>query len=114
MASIWTGTFWRATGERILSTALQAAIPTITAASLQAIDWGAAASISGAAALLSLAKAMIAGLQNGSPGLGTAEVLAEPGSAYHPPDDDLSNLDRMDGVGRHSADLPPRSPDFDT
>ena len=77
--SIWTGTFWRATAERVLSTALQAAVPSITVASLSEIPWWSVATIAGAAALLSLVKAVIAGLQTGSPGLGTAEVLSEPG-----------------------------------
>lgn len=75
--SIWTRAFWKATAERVVSTALQAAVPTITAASLDGIDWGAAASITGAAALLSLVKNVIAGINSGSPSLTNAEALKE-------------------------------------
>ena len=75
MAGIWNREFWKATGERVISTGLQAAIPTITAASLDVINWGAAASIAGAAAVLSLAKNVIAGLSTGTPSLTDAEVL---------------------------------------
>lgn len=78
-ASIWTGTFWRALGERVISTGLQAAIPSITLGSLDQIRWGQVEMIVAAAALLSLVKGVIAGTATGSPGVGSAEVLADPG-----------------------------------
>ncbi len=80
MTTIWQATFWRATAERVLSTALQAAIPSITLGSLDQVQWGQVSLIIGAAALLSLVKAVLAGLSTGSPGFGTAEVLSEPGA----------------------------------
>lgn len=98
---IWTGRFWKATGERVIATALQAAVPSITVASLDAIDWGAAASITGAAALLSLVKAVIAGLASGTPSVGNAEQLAA-ATAKIQHDEPPSKLDRMDRPRRHS------------
>lgn len=115
--NIWTGTFWRATAERVLSTALQAAVPSITVASLSEIPWWTVFTIAGAAALLSLVKSVIAGINSGSPGLGTAEVLSEPGQVGESsdagpvevvpeqqptstPEPDLSRLDRLDGLDR--------------
>lgn len=123
-ASIWTGTFWRALGERVLSTGLQAAIPSITLGSLDQVRWGQAELIVGAAALLSLVKGILAGLATGSPGVGSAEVLADPGqtgvSSVAGPVQvdpvqpaDLSNLDKLDGLGTtppanmHTEDVKP-------
>ena len=115
MTGIWQVTFWRATFERVLSTALQTAIPSITLGSLNQVDWGQVLVIIGTAALLALVKAVLAGLSTGSPGFGTAEVLSEPGQTGTSSDagpvavvqDDglthpagLSQLDRLDGLGR--------------
>lgn len=113
--TIWTGTFWRALSERVISTGLQAAVPSITLGSLGQIHWGQVETIVGAAALLSLVKGLIAGTTTGSPGIGSAEVLADPGQTgvsstagpvqvdpapVVPAPADVSNLDKLDGLGK--------------
>lgn len=60
--SIWTAAFWKATAERVLSTAAQAAIAILTADgfNLLNIRWQGVLATVGLAALLSLLKSLVA------------------------------------------------------
>lgn len=79
--SALNATFWRATFERVLSTALQSLVALFTVGTgILDIDWKGAFLASATITLLTVAKAMIAALATGSPGFGTAEVLAVPGA----------------------------------
>lgn len=85
--TIWTAAFWKATAERALSTVAQAAIATIgTTAALHEVDWIMVASVAALAGLLSVLKAVGAGLATGVPSIGHAEDLA--GARYLDADGD--------------------------
>ena len=76
---MFSKSFWRATAERTISTAAQAALAMLGADGLGVIDvdWGQVGSVSGLAAVLAVLKALAAS-QTGSsdsPSLGGGEVL---------------------------------------
>ena len=79
--SIWTGAFWKATAERAVSTAAQAAILAFGAEQFDAIaipgsEWLTVAGFAAGGALLSVLKALAAGAGDGNPSVGSREVIA--------------------------------------
>lgn len=119
--AIWTRTFWRATAERVIGTAVASLIALFGVGTTVAdIDWKAALLLTASTSALTVLKAVLAAIATkGSPGFGTAEVLAEPGATGESseagpvevvtndladpsdPSRDVSWLDLQDGVGRH-------------
>jgi type IV secretory pathway protease TraF len=96
---IWTVAFWKATAERAISTAAQAALAVIgvtmvanatsaAPAGLFDIDWSNVAAVSALAFVAAVLKALAAAKQSGNgPGFGQAEVLTPTvGAVEAPPD----------------------------
>jgi hypothetical protein len=95
VTSIWTGAYWRATAERVISTAAQAGIAyAVSAGTLDVLhfDWTAFAGIAGGGALLSLLKGLAANaVTQDGPGFTKAEqviplLTPEPGELGRTPD----------------------------
>jgi hypothetical protein len=94
--SIWSGTYWRATLERVISTAAQAGLAyAVSAGTLDvlAFDWSAFAGIAGGGALLSLLKGLAANaITQDGPGLTSAEqVISTPSTAVENPVDEVAD-----------------------
>ena len=80
-------TFWTAALERAVRTFAQTAVALLTgsATGLLEVDWVQVASVSGMAALVSLLTSVATGAAtDGSPSIGSAEVLAEAGVTADP------------------------------
>ena len=75
--SIWTGKFWKATAERAVSTAAQAALAGIGTDLVGVLDMDAMAvlSLAGGGAILSILKSIAATAATGSPSMGGGETL---------------------------------------
>ncbi|MFD8937337.1 holin [Streptomyces sp. NPDC059578] len=82
---MWTLAFWRATGERAVRTAAQAAVAAIGTDALGVldVDWPQAASVGGLAAVLAVLTA-VAASGVGPAGPGVAETVAPPARARIP------------------------------
>ena len=75
--SIWTGKFWKATTERAVSTAAQAALAGIGTDLVGVLDMDAVGllSLAGGGAVLSILKSIAATAATGSPSAGGGETL---------------------------------------
>ena len=75
--SIWTGKFWKATAERAVSTAAQAALAGIGTDLVGVLDMDAVGilSLAGGGAILSTLKSIAATAATGSPSMGGGETL---------------------------------------
>ena len=75
--SIWTGKFWKATAERAVSTAAQAALAGIGTDLVGVLDMDAVGilSLAGGGAILSILKSVAATAATGSPSMGGGEAL---------------------------------------
>lgn len=76
---MFTLMFWRATFERAVSTAAQAAVALVSAAGLGIldVDWAKVGSVSALAGVAAVVKALAAaGFGSSGPGFGNAEVLS--------------------------------------
>ena len=78
--SIWTAQFWKATAERAVSTAAQAALAGIGTDLIGVLDMDAVGilSLAGGGAVLSILKSIAATAATGSPSVGGGETLDEP------------------------------------
>lgn len=78
--SIWTAQFWKATAERAVSTAAQAALAGIGTDLVGVLDMDAVGilSLAGGGAVLSVLKSIAATAATGSPSIGGGETLDEP------------------------------------
>ena len=78
--SIWTAQFWKATAERAVSTAAQAALAGIGTDLIGVLDMDAVGilSLAGGGAVLSILKSIAATAATGSPSIGGGETLDEP------------------------------------
>jgi Putative lactococcus lactis phage r1t holin len=114
---IWSVAFWKATAERVISTAAQAALAVLgvkmiangvtgAAAGIFDIDWGNVAAVSALAAVAALLKALAAAKQSGNgPGFGQAEVLTPTVAAVEAPADVPAEF-----VAGPAADVPEGEP----
>ena len=75
--SIWTAQFWKATAERAVSTAAQAALAALGTDLVGVLDIDAVAvlSLAGGGAILSILKSIAATAATGSPSIGGGETL---------------------------------------
>ena len=82
--SIWTGKFWKATTERAVSTAAQAALAGIGTDLVGVLDMDAVGilSLAGGGAILSILKSIAATAATGSPSVGGGESLDAPRNAH--------------------------------
>ena len=82
--SIWTGKFWKATTERAVSTAAQAALAGIGTDLVGVLDMDAAGilSLAGGGAILSILKSIAATAATGSPSMGGGETLDGPRNTH--------------------------------
>lgn len=87
MASIWKGSFWKATAERVISSIAGGALSVIGADAFNIVDadWQSTVAVALGAGLVSLLKAIAAGAgsKDGSPSIGSVERL---GAAHRPPE----------------------------
>ena len=72
---MWTARFWKDTAERAIKTAVQVAIPVVTATSLDKVDWKTAGLTIASAVLLSVLSSLISS-QVGSPA--DASLVTDP------------------------------------
>ena len=77
--SIWTGKFWKATTERAVSTAAQAALAGIGTDLVGVLDMDAVGilSLAGGGAILSVLKSVAATAATGGPSVGGGEALTD-------------------------------------
>ena len=82
--SIWTGKFWKATAERAVSTAAQAALAGIGTDLVGVLDMDAVGilSLAGGGAILSILKSIAATAATGSPSVGGGESLDAPRNTH--------------------------------
>ena len=82
--SIWTGKFWKATAERAVSTAAQAALAGIGTDLVGVLDMDAVGilSLAGGGAILSILKSIAATAATGSPSMGGGETLDAPRNTH--------------------------------
>ena len=82
--SIWTGKFWKATTERAVSTAAQAALAGIGTDLVGVLDMDAVGilSLAGGGAILSILKSVAATAATGSPSVGGGESLDAPRNTH--------------------------------
>ena len=82
--SIWTGKFWKATTERAVSTAAQAALAGIGTDLVGVLDMDAVGilSLAGGGAILSILKSIAATAATGSPSVGGGESLDAPRNTH--------------------------------
>ena len=82
--SVWTGKFWKATTERAIATAAQAALAGIGTDLVGVLDMDAVGilSLAGGGAILSILKSVAATAATGSPSMGGGETL-EPRANTH-------------------------------
>ena len=82
--SIWTGKFWKATAERAVSTAAQAALAGIGTDLVGVLDMDAVGilSLAGGGAILSVLKSVAATAATGSPSVGGGESLDAPRNTH--------------------------------
>ena len=75
--SVWTGKFWKATTERAIATAAQAALAGIGTDLVGVLDMDAVGilSLAGGGAILSILKSVAATAATGSPSMGGGETL---------------------------------------
>jgi hypothetical protein len=74
---MWTIQFWKALAERVVATMIQVAIPLVTVATLNKVDWLTVFWVVVSAGALSVLKGVAAVLAgNDSPSIIDAEVLA--------------------------------------
>ena len=75
--SIWTAQFWKATAERAIATAAQAALAALGTDLVGVLDMDAVGvlSLAGGGAVLSILKSIAATAATGSPSIGGGEVL---------------------------------------
>lgn len=73
---IWNAPFWKATVERVLASIIGAALAMLGGDGIGVIDvgWLAILNVSALAGLVSLLKAVLAGLTDGNPSVGSVEV----------------------------------------
>lgn len=82
--SIWTRAFWKATGERVISTVAQSGVASLTVVSVAGggvteVAWAAAGSIAALAGVLSLLKSLAANTATGTgPSFTEAEQTVAP------------------------------------
>jgi Putative lactococcus lactis phage r1t holin len=87
---MFTLTFWKAAAERAVSTFLQVFIASIgVGAAINEVDWLTIASVAGVAALLSVAKSVVA---NAATGTGPSFVASEQTVA---PDEAVISVERF-------------------
>lgn len=82
MSSIWQGSFWKATTERVIASVAGGALAVVGADAFNILDtdWTGVAAVAAGAGVISLLKAVAAGAGGDGPGLGSAERLTiEPG-----------------------------------
>jgi hypothetical protein len=79
---MWTTQFWKDAAERAIKTAVQVAIPMITATSLDKIDWKASGLVIASAVLLSVLSSLISS-RVGSPA-DASLVTDKPGETLPP------------------------------
>lgn len=77
--SIWTAQFWKATAERAVSTAAQAALAGIGTDLVGVLDMDAVGilSLAGGGAILSVLKSVAATAATGGPSMGGGEALTD-------------------------------------
>ena len=77
--SIWTAQFWKATAERAVSTAAQAALAGIGTDLVGVLDMDAVGilSLAGGGAILSVLKSVAATAATGGPSVGGGEALTD-------------------------------------
>ena len=82
--SIWAGKFWKATTERAVSTAAQAALAGIGTDLVGVLDMDAVGllSLAGGGAVLSILKSIAATAATGSPSVGGGESLDAPRNTH--------------------------------
>lgn len=73
---IWNAAFWKGTAERVLASIIGAALAMLTGDGIGIVDvgWVAILNVSLLAGLVSLLKAVAAGLKDGNPSVGSVEV----------------------------------------
>lgn len=90
---MFTAAFWRAVGERAVSTFIQTAIAVLAVLvgphvargdGLEVIPWVQYLSVAALAGVLSVLKGVAAGSKDGNPSVGSVEVLATPGATAEP------------------------------
>jgi len=91
---MFTAAFWRAVGERAVSTFIQTAVAVLAVFlgphvargdGLDAVPWVQYALAAALAGLLAVLKGVAAGSKDGNPSVGSIEVLAVPGATADPP-----------------------------
>lgn len=77
---MWTRNFWKATAERAVSTAAQAAILVVGADQFNVIsvDWPTVGGFAAGGAVLTILKSLAFGTKDGNPSAVNAEVTPEP------------------------------------
>lgn len=75
-SGIWNAAFWKATAERVIASIFGAALAMLGGDGIGVIDigWMAVLNVSLLAGLVSLLKAVVAGLGDGNPSVGSVEV----------------------------------------
>ena len=78
---MWTGSFWKATAERAISTAAQSALLVLGADQINVITvtWPEVAGFAAGGAVLAVLKALVVGAKDGNPSATNAEVTDTPG-----------------------------------